>query len=845
MEPGEHEGVSSEAVEGGASGRASGGLFSPALTRWRDIWPLPLLVLATGTFVAGVVMTLMTRPAPVFTPALDDAARLIELGRYEDAIAELNSRVFPYVGREELSPAARARFHALLARALYGGQRELPTPHRVNDENIVQQFLSAERLKNELSPEDIEALARTYLALGELDRARDRVRELNETARKAPLYRALIRAGAGRSRPDHRDLLLTVEEMLEQRGLSEADRVWAMARRSEMQLGLGNRGQAINDLLRELPLLVGRDIEGLGELFVMLGRAYYESEAYREAVRELERADRDAMLPESNPARATARLYLAHVEARQAQDEDQLRSARDRYDDLVHRASKTGAYLPALLGLAETEAALGADEAALEAYGALVAEMRARGEVPEPSIETLTESLLARARSRDSQWRGGGGGGAHLAELALRYAEIAGELTTLEQTPVEVLAMLSRVHESVAMATLALPADSTGPRLQLDDLRTIDPGTLQRAKRHLIRASSYARLHADRFILDDYSVYADSLWRSAMLSDSAGDREQAIDALSTFARTVPDDARQPEARFLLGQMFQSRGEYTVAAGFYEGLIDEQRSSNRTGIGHWADRSIVPLAQCYILDVDDRNDADAMRLLRGAIDGTRGGPDRPEFRQAVLELGNLAFRGGRYAEAIGRYEEVLARGGEHAEDSLIRYRLADASRLLGEEIERRLGEPMSDRDAGLLSEERARHLRRAIELFTGVRDELGRRDPRLLTQVETLSLRNAYFYIGDCAFDLRSYEEAIESYNMARSRYPGDPSVLVALIQIVNAYIELGDWRSARTANERARAFYQSLPAKVWDDPALPLGRREWERWLDSNAKLSEGIAQGG
>jgi len=30
-----------------------------------------------------------------------------------------------------------------------------------------------------------------------------------------------------------------------------------------------------------------------------------------------------------------------------------------------------------------------------------------------------------------------------------------------------------------------------------------------------------------------------------------------------------------------------------------------------------------------------------------------------------------------------------------------------------------------------------------------------------------------------------------------------------------------------------------------DDPNLPLSRREWERWLDSNAKLYEGLAQGG
>lgn len=829
-------------IEGEADrpGNAKGG---PALTRWREIWPLPLLIVAIGTLAAAVVMTLMTRPAPVFAPALEQADRLIDAGRYDDAITELNTRVFPYLGRPELGSELEARFHTLLARSLYRGQRELEFPQSINDENIVKQYLAAEKHNAELTQLDIDALARTYVALDDLDRAKDRLGQLDDPSARADLYRLIIDAGRGKTRPDHEVLLLTIDEMLELEGLGEADRVWAMARRAETQLELGFTPEAINDLLREMPLLVGKDIPGLGELFVMLGRGYYESGAFREATRELDRADRDEMLADSDPARAWARLYLAHVEARLAEDDEQLRSARDRYEQLVRRSSKSGAYLPALLGLAETEADLGADEASIEAYDVLVAEMQSRNDVPSPTTDEVTASLLSRALARDAAWHSGGG--PHLVDLALRFAEIAGRLYPLDSTPPKVLDTLSRVHESAAHTTLGLEPDEKSRGLNLADLRTVDPGTLQRAKRHLIRAASFARIHADKFVIDDYRSYADSLWRSAVLSDAAGDRAQAIASFTTFADTVQDDARQPEARFRLGQMFQARGEYLTAADYYSGLIDEQRTSPRPGVGQWADLSFVPLAQCYIQDVDDSNDDDAVRLLGSAVDGTRGGPDRPEFRQAVLELGNLAFRGGRYAEAIERYEEALARENDLGDEPLIRFRLADSYRLLAEEIERRLDEPMSDRDAGVLTDEHVGHLRRAIELFTGVRDELGARDPRALSQVETTYLRNAYFYLGDCAFDLRSFEESIEYYGMARSSYPSDPAVLVALIQIVNAYVELGDTRSARTANERAKAFYQSLPPEVWDDPNLPLGRREWERWLDSNTKLYEGLAQGG
>jgi tetratricopeptide (TPR) repeat protein len=427
----------------------------------------------------------------------------------------------------------------------------------------------------------------------------------------------------------------------------------------------------------------------------------------------------------------------------------------------------------------------------------------------------------------------------------LRYAEAAAGLFSIASMPTELLDVLSRAHEATARAALGFGPETTGQRLGLDDLRAFDPSTLRQAKRHLIQSASFARLHADRFLIDDYDTYADSLWRSALLSDAAGDRSQAIEGLTLFAETVQNDPRQPEARHRLGELFRARGEYKTAAGYYAGLIDESRSGDAARIGRWADLSFVPLAQCYIADVDDSNDQEAVRLLEQSIDGTRGGPERPEFREAVIELGNLAMRRSQYADAIERYEEAVARSDGETPLVGVRFRLADAYRLLAEEIEDRLDEPLSDRERGILSAERSSHLRSAIEHFGVVRDELGRLDPRAMTELQSVYLRNAHFYLGDCAFDLEQYREAIDYYDRAKSRYSGDPAVLVAMIQTVNAYIALGDFTSARTANDRAKATYQTLPDDVWDDPNLPMSRREWESWLDANTRLITGYAKGG
>ncbi len=59
-----------------------------------------------------------------------------------------------------------------------------------------------------------------------------------------------------------------------------------------------------------------------------------------------------------------------------------------------------------------------------------------------------------------------------------------------------------------------------------------------------------------------------------------------------------------------------------------------------------------------------------------------------------------------------------------------------------------------------------------------------------------------------------------------------------MVQIVNAYLRIGDANRAATANEYARRFYASLPEAAWNDPNLPMTRRDWQRWLDATDELT-------
>ena len=281
----------------------------------------------------------------------------------------------------------------------------------------------------------------------------------------------------------------------------------------------------------------------------------------------------------------------------------------------------------------------------------------------------------------------------------------------------------------------------------------------------------------------------------------------------------------------------------MSAAIYRELIADRTRGARDGVGVWADRSHVPLAQSLLLDGDTVNDVEAEDMLFAALDGRRGGPDRPEYRDALFELGRVFDRSGRHDLAVERLTELLERAPEDPRVLSTKYRLADSYRKLAGRIEREIGETLRQSQVRTLQSERREHLAKAIRLFEEVRDGLGDKPAAVRTALEDVHLRNAHFYLGDCAFDLGEHERAIAYYSASRNRYPRDPAVLVALIQIVNSYVEMGALLSARTANQRARDFYASLPDDVWNDPNLPMGRRDWERWLESSARLYDDLAQ--
>ncbi|MEM9372762.1 MAG: tetratricopeptide repeat protein [Planctomycetota bacterium] len=787
--------------------------------RWRDFWQIPTLALAAGVLILGVAIAIGNAPDPQFTPSIDRAERMIDREQYADAIGLLNHKIYPWLEDEGvLSQRDIQRYHLAKARSIYYGQKQLGIDDERNHLSVIREYLDAEREGLDLPPQDLAALTDSYLSRGEIDAALLRLDGLAPWSgpSRDPVVR---RAVALLLRPpvsDQERALSLLADVVADPDSSLDQRVWALERQAGVRLEAGYLDETITQLLREMPRIADADQGARARLHLVLARAYRMSGADRQAELQIRFADGFSVPGDTHyPG-----VVLERARLRQRAGDAAI--ARDLYSIIVERHVDSEAYPWALIGVGETEAVLGEPTLSLDAFSTLVDNYDVLDIEVEPSRAQLLASLLERAGEALSQ-------GA--PSDAVRYGALAERAIGAQDAPPSLLDLMSAAHEAVAEQLAA------GATTKRNPLVGLDPSTRAEVQRHLLSAATYRRLYADEFLLTDLRRYADSLWRAGDLFDRSGDQREAIQTFKIYTESLPSDPRHAEARFRMGEALRAMGDFVSASQIYRDLIAEREGTGGVDIGAWADASHVPLAQAFLYDEDPGNDDEAERLLLRAIDGTMAGTRTELFRDALVELAMLYDRTGRPGRAIERLEEVVERYPTDRMIGLLTYRLGEANRRLADDIL----DSLSDSIPPATREQRIQLVRRHRE------DAIGRyRDSiRLLaakrapdrSSVEELALRNAHFYAGDVLSDLERFDEAIVAYDLSRDRYPGEAATLVAMIQIVNAHMARGDLLRARTANERARRFYLSLPDTAWNDPTLPMDRSDWEAWLRASSEL--------
>ncbi|MFN0131709.1 MAG: tetratricopeptide repeat protein [Phycisphaerales bacterium] len=787
----------------------------------RALWHVPVLIGSLALLAGGVLVAIRTAPKPDYEVLIAAGEKYVEDEKYDEALEHLNKKVKPYYDRNMLTPPQGARFHLARARSVYLGQRHAGIDLEVNARTVVDEYGDAMADHTALEPRDKSYLADAHVTLGHLDRALELATALPDTAKdqRAQVLKRIVVKQIATPKIDPAKLLQSLSDFVQNPSIGADDRAWALARQTDLLRRQGQTQTAVARLLQAMPSLVEEaNPELLGDLYLSLGRAYVEMDALSDAAKQFDRAA--MLLVPTDERQAAIQVLLARIDEANGITAE----ARQRYAETVEKFSTSPTRLLAMHGLGEAEAALGDHAASLKAYDELVAAMTDGLTHPELTTEAVAGSLLGRSRARFD---------AGVTGEALRYAELSERLFPGDKAPPDLVLALAEAHRRSADELLS---GAEHEPTRVGGLALIDPAAREEARTHLVAAGGYFKRHADLVGIADNDAYGRSLWLAADCLDRAGDPDQAIPLLTDFAKYFPGDPLQPEARFRTAQAHQTRGDYAVAAATYQQLLDDAGSvppGGGSSSGPFADASVVPLAQCLLLDADPTNDAQAEELIEAVVQGRYGGADSPNYRDALVERAMLRSRKGEHAAAIQSLEEAIERFPDDPQIDTLRYRLGDAYRRDAEAITATLATALPDAQRQLLTRTRAERLTRGMGIYAAAERSLSAKDPARLTRLELVQLRNSSFYVADCAFDLRDFDGAIRLYDAARERYPDDPASLVAMVQIVNAYVEQGDMERARTANERATNFYRSLPASAWSDPDLPMGREEWGRWLES------------
>jgi len=809
---------------------------------WSQVWHLPMLITGVVLFVVGLYMVVPDPPVRNVNRDLDAVEQMIEqqgdLAAAEAALASIETQL------PQLTPPQQARYYQYRGDLTYEqtnpvGQLPSQTPEGEQNRRLIIGFYrNAEQLDHKLAPLSLSRYARTLVALGQDGEALALLDKMHDEPAEARcrLVRTLI--DKHRQLPpteQNVDTLTFLVDRYRAEAAQEADpgrrraaMIWAAGLEARMKLDAGDPNGAIRLLVMErLPRLQkpGEPNNDLAPLYIKLGRAYQDIAQFDTArTNYLEAQTRLRDTPNSDLL-AEVFVGLGQIELAQA-GEMSLDKAREHFGRVVQNYQTSEVYADALIGLSDCEARLDLTAESTEHFARAVDELLRRTPPHDPRRAVLTDvidSHVARAIDREDYDR--------TLDLLQTLAPLYGA-----KLPAAQLLRFAVTHEKIAeqrtrrAAALrhdleAGKSDVTREALQLAN---------QQAVIHDEKAGDYYLQHAERVTIADDAAHGESLWRAGAAYDRAQLWAKAVDVYAKFILTRANDPLRVRARAQLGKAYLADRQYEPAVEQFLQLVADHPHSPETY------DILVPLAQAYIATGDT---AAARRGLEQVVTNHPSiTPQSPEYQLALIELGKLLFRMGDqnpdfYVAAIERLTEAVERYGDTGQGPELRFLLADAYRKSIARLDESLIDRQAKTDQLQLQAERRRRLEEAQKLYNQVINELEAKPPAALPGMAHLYRRNAYFYQADCAFDRGQYELAISLYDLAARRFEEDPASLIALVQIVNAHCELGQYQEARVANEQARWQLNRIPDAAFDDPDLPLTRRHWEDWLRWTSQL--------
>ncbi len=799
-------------------------------SRWSaalQYWQAPALILGLGLIAGGVHYARREAPPPDFEGALSQVDRMIAAGDHEKAAERLRDVIQPHL--DEAASFELAHYYATMGDWFAVSQSIEGVNIRSANQQAAEFYRLALERGRRLSPAQFERWGRAATDLDDMDTAAQRLTDLERIAldgeadeqeearvRRDTLLRYVVerRLQRGAASPDV--LIEALGRYRTSTRLSVEDQLWAAERQARLRLAAGEPAEAAKwiaiDLRRIESLADDPTAVNFATLYALLGQAQYDLGDETAARRDLETAL--TRFDEMSQARGETVILLGLLDLAAAD----LDAALARFEQAIRDYESTPVALAARLGRAETRAAMNLHQAALEDFAAVGDTLADRGPTAHVDRDRVVRSLVTQADASIALDE---------LDIALRYITQAEAMYVDDRVAPDVLIRAAAVSRELG-ASLLRAGGNAAPPDRINPGATLDPGARRQANALLKRAGEYYIRHARAIVAAPGSdqQWEDSLWWGADSYDLAGWHDLAIAHFKEFIAGSEGEEKRPEALFRIAQGYHATQDCPSALEYYAQVLDAYPTSI------WASRSYVPLARCAMAMGDVGR---AQRELEAVVSGRRGiDPESADYREALIDLGDLYYDQALYVEAIETLDLAARRYPEDDRILDIRFRIADSSRRAADAIETELEQgAMPSGEKSRLRRLRVEYLQTAQAIFADVAQAYEKITDRRLRRDELQNQRYAHLYRADCAFDLGDYEAAIDLYGVAARKYHNHYASMTALIQIVACHHALGQTDKARVAHARALMRLRQLPEGAFQEPDALFDREAWRRWLET------------
>ena len=323
------------------------------------------------------------------------------------------------------------------------------------------------------------------------------------------------------------------------------------------------------------------------------------------------------------------------------------------------------------------------------------------------------------------------------------------------------------------------------------------------------------------------SSYPDDLWESAVALAEGQDHPNAIRMFEEYIHAQPH-RRQAEALVWLGKSQMISGKLDEAIhSFQECLEFHERDAAVFDARLW----------CARAHLEKGETDEAEKLLSANLVGEGLTPASREWRESLFLLGQVLHESGHHEEAIVKLEESVARSPDSSESLLGMYLIAQAYNEAAKEPAEKLQQASIESIRLANAKQLRLMLEGALRYYTRLQKRLLQKEEgTALVAMEVAMLRNCYFAIGAVLFKMERFDEAIEAFSDATTRFQNEPLVLEAFVQIANSHRRMGRHIEARGALAQARVVLKRLDPESGFTETTNYNFEEWGRVIDQMAQ---------